>query len=150
MGIGNVDWIKTVTGFQFVQFAEKLRYMTKLMTLIYTRCSVRGVEQEWTVMTLTRLNDLIRCEDAIKEICKRTCKPGVLCPDAYCKEVKEWITDDMVVDAVPVVHGEWILHHDVFGEPVAECSVCKVQGIILGNFCPNCGADMRKDGDNND
>lgn len=51
------------------------------------------------------------------------------------------------VDAVPVVHGEWILHHDVFGEPVAECSRCKVQGIILGNFCPNCGADMRKDGD---
>lgn len=61
---------------------------------------------------MARLNDLIRCEDAIKEICKRTCTPGALCPDSYCIEVKNWITDDTVVDAVPVRHGRWVIGDD--------------------------------------
>lgn len=52
---------------------------------------------------MAKLNDFIRCEDAIKEICKRTCTPGVFCPDSYCIEVKDWITDEMIVDAVEVV-----------------------------------------------
>lgn len=102
---------------------------------------------------MAKLNDLIRCEDAIKEICKRTCTPGVLCPDAYCKEVKEWITDDMVVDAVPVRHGQWmeIAEAEMFmcsecGEPGLSFDDVYIYDLKPANFCPNCGADMRKDG----
>lgn len=59
-------------------------------------------------------------------------------------------------ERVETVHGEWIFgkNHGEFVE--AECSHCK--GLLLVKwydeigkyrFCPNCGADMRKDGANN-
>lgn len=46
------------------------------------------------------------------------------------------------VEAVPVIHGEWI-----GGKWYKECSVCSevfTPTTTLPNFCPNCGADMRK------
>lgn len=93
-------------------------------------------------MIMAKLNELIRCEDAIKEICKRTCTPGVLCPDAYCKEVKEWITDDMVVDAVPVVHRRWIRVVDNNGQHQV-CEFCgEWKYHINQKFCGECGARL--------
>ena len=47
------------------------------------------------------------------------------------------------VEAKEVVHGEW--ETDRFGLDRSVCSIC---GAVYegdgGNFCPNCGADMRK------
>lgn len=40
--------------------------------------------------------------------------------------------------------GHLIFHEDMFGT-VAECSCCHVQGMLYGNFCVHCGADMRGD-----
>lgn len=59
------------------------------------------------------------------------------------------IEDAPTVDAVPVVRGEWKrVTHSRGGH---ECSICKsyapsyVSGREhISNFCPNCGADMRK------
>lgn len=49
-------------------------------------------------------------------------------------------------------HGKWIRHvDDLFPEEsTEECSVCHEEQRITGNddnFCPNCGADMRKEGE---
>ena len=47
-------------------------------------------------------------------------------------------------------HGEWIWNTDnhYAQRRYCKCSIC---GIGMGNteydFCPNCGADMRKEGD---
>ena len=50
------------------------------------------------------------------------------------------------VDAVPVRRGKWIYHRDEFDGDTAECSVCHVEGMLYGNYCPNCGAKMGVDG----
>ena len=42
------------------------------------------------------------------------------------------------VDAVPVVHGEWICQ----GADCWRCSVCGTLSDDYGNYCPNCGAKM--------
>ena len=54
-------------------------------------------------------------------------------------------------------HGEWIKKDTYFGKCWATCSVCKKISDGTGqdngfghdysypNFCPNCGADMRKE-----
>ena len=39
-------------------------------------------------------------------------------------------------------HGEWI-YKDMKGQ---FCSVCDKQSVWKFNFCPNCGASMRKEG----
>ena len=54
------------------------------------------------------------------------------------------------VDAVEVVHGRWLWQKD--GEADYEqywmCSECKDVTFFKTNYCPNCGAKM--DGDGND
>ena len=44
-------------------------------------------------------------------------------------------------DVVPVRHGRWIMHDDEFGL-TCECSVCHIETMGDGNYCPNCGAKM--------
>lgn len=44
-------------------------------------------------------------------------------------------------DAAPVVHGRWIMHADELGL-TSECSVCHIETMCNGNYCPNCGAKM--------
>ena len=68
----------------------------------------------------------------------------------YKASVKRVVAQQPTVEAVPVVHGEWVFgkNHGEFVE--AECSACN--GVLLVkwyeklseyNYCPNCGADMR-------
>ena len=63
---------------------------------------------------------------------------------------KEWdkalaeaiIKDAPTIDAVSVVHGEWIdEHEDGHGSWVGTCSQCHNTERVA-NFCPNCGAKM--------
>ncbi len=52
------------------------------------------------------------------------------------------------VDAVPVVHGRWILEREPNGKPYSfHCSVCdddfhRIGYKITSDYCPNCGAKM--------
>lgn len=60
----------------------------------------------------------------------------------YKASVKRVVAQQPTVEAVPVVHGEWI-----GGKWYKECSVCSevfTPTTTLPNFCPKCGADMRK------
>lgn len=61
------------------------------------------------------------------------------------------------VDAVPVRHGRWKHKKDLkqffcdqCGEPSLTEDDVYFYGMEFPNFCPNCGADMRKDGDHHD
>ena len=87
--------------------------------------------------------------------------------DALRKEVRELpnentdfiyldLVDREVVQALiseaPTVerpHGEWIVIHNALGKTKYKCSQCQhyVRSGDDKNFCPNCGADMRKEGD---
>lgn len=58
-------------------------------------------------------------------------------------EIADMIEDVPTIEAVPVVHGEWVPQNE--GLTKFMCSICK--GKNYGGhekFCPNCGADMRK------
>lgn len=53
------------------------------------------------------------------------------------------------IDAVPVVHGEWIFQGLGGSMGTKTCSVCgyqswqsKMRMDNMGNYCPNCGARM--------
>lgn len=50
------------------------------------------------------------------------------------------------VEAVPVVHGEWVNEYiNRYGHPCHCCSVCGFHASHQDkNFCPECGSDMRK------
>lgn len=70
--------------------------------------------------------------------------------NAFCNLVKR----QMTVDAVPVRHGRWKHKKDLkqffcdqCGEPSLTEDDIYFYGMEFPNFCPNCGADMRKGGD---
>ena len=50
-------------------------------------------------------------------------------------------------DVAPVRHGLWIMHDDECGL-TCECSVCHIETMGDGNYCPNCGAKMDGGADN--
>ena len=55
------------------------------------------------------------------------------------------------VDAVEVVHGEWICHEIEDTLRWKECPVCRFEiPNVNYNYCPNCGADMRERKKNNE
>ena len=57
------------------------------------------------------------------------------------KMVAGWLNEAPTVDAVEVVHGQWI-HHEGY----EECGECHAKAIFPHNYCPNCGAKMDGDG----
>ena len=68
------------------------------------------------------------------------------------EQLEDIICSQPTVEAKPVVHGEWI-DNTGYLDSVKQykCSVCGEKPVInvnyramLTNFCPNCGADMRK------
>lgn len=60
--------------------------------------------------------------------------------------LKHEIADAPTVEVAPVVHGEWVNEYiNRYGHPCHCCSVCGFHASHQDkNFCPECGADMRK------
>lgn len=59
---------------------------------------------------------------------------------------------EMIKDQKP--HGEWITTYNIWADDdlsawghYKECSCCQNQEKFRTPFCPNCGADMRKEGE---
>lgn len=58
-------------------------------------------------------------------------------------------------DVAEVRRGKWIEQEDGFGDTYYDCSCCGESFCLIEgtptdnmyNFCPNCGADMRKEGE---
>lgn len=51
------------------------------------------------------------------------------------------------IDAKPVVHGYWADERYLYG--AITCSICKCKALAESNFCPYCGADMRRQTNDN-
>lgn len=81
---------------------------------------------------------------------------------AFVKTVEMVVEDTPTIDAVEVVHGEWLQTKEPLGSydvDCVECSHCRESWVIdedlsfedycLWNYCPNCGAKMM-DGGNED
>ena len=89
------------------------------------------------------MSDLISRSALLKEIRERA---GMWkrTAEVFC----EVIEGQPTVEAVPVVHGEWIHvpSSDMATGRAYECSNCKKMryGSFLPPFCQMCGADMRK------
>ena len=100
------------------------------------------------------MSDLISREALIDSLYSCEELKGRKTTEAVAKTIMEQPT----VEAVPVVHGEWL---DFFGDySTAECDQCAECYEVSPdsepkkeyfeafkqcyNFCPNCGADMRK------
>ena len=58
------------------------------------------------------------------------------------KQCLDYIHNMPTIEAVEVKHGEWKMRGGK-----AYCSECNYLTLeVEANFCPNCGADMRKGG----
>ena len=83
------------------------------------------------------MDDYISREAAISEILSDPI--NALYPSWYAEKLKQI----PAADVRPVVRARWKAHGDC---GVTECPVCRwsIEECINYNFCPYCGADMRK------
>lgn len=58
-------------------------------------------------------------------------------------EVADMIEDAPTIEAVPVMHGEWIKVKEVCGIEILKCSVCnEAHARTRTAYCCDCGAKM--------
>lgn len=71
---------------------------------------------------------------------------------AYGHKLKPCTKLKNKADFVEVKHSEWIKPYiNRYGHPCHCCGVCGFKASQQDrNYCPNCGADMRKEGADND
>ena len=64
-----------------------------------------------------------------------------------CKSsFRRMIDEQLTIEAQPVVHGEWI-DNGIPDSMLSKCNMCGYPaGAYSFNFCPNCGARMKKEG----
>ena len=87
--------------------------------------------------------DAAKLEDII---CGWSCQTDLWC-------VEEWLKEQPTVDAVEVVHGQWIRLDAHKGIEQFKCSICRSECYVptcmnepMYGYCPNCGAKMDGDG----
>ena len=108
---------------------------------------------------MSRLN-LIDKDALLKKMAQHQIVKTIRREPTYAERMTfEWTKGDMykyaldapTIDAVEVVHGEWISEYDGFEWDV-RCSVCGEEALIkeggshdhaYSNYCPNCGSVMK-------
>ena len=93
------------------------------------------------------MEELIRKSDVVKVIDKKIQNTSDYLQHDALIELEADVEEIPTVEAVPVVHGEWILEEKA-GVDYWCCLHChKIRSEYYAkpkdNFCPNCGADMR-------
>lgn len=95
-----------------------------------------------------------KCQKTATEAWKMKIKASI---ETTLNQFIDWIDQAEPVDAVPVVHGRWmeIPEAEMFmcsecGEPGLSFDDVYIYDLKPANFCPNCGADMREEGDHHD
>ena len=87
---------------------------------------------------MSRHNDLIRLVDAVWLLCKKTCTPGIACPDAICCEMWEEFKDIPSVDAVQIIRcrdcKNWIDNDGFNHEHGAQCELINMW-MQPGDYC---------------
>ena len=66
----------------------------------------------------------------------------LIVPDWTRTLIRSWLDSEPTVDAVPVVHGEWIFNGRFAELNHYACSNCNRTEFRMSDYCPNCGAKM--------
>lgn len=98
--------------------------------------------------------ELIDRKELIDRIVKNYCDGcddynGLRCRACPTDDAIQDIEDAPTIDAVPVRHGEWIVHTEVkniYGGICVECPVCGDHFVVLNvsdeKYCRSCGTKM--------
>lgn len=83
---------------------------------------------------------LIDADIIIKDLTAMKSMYDAISLDGMIKALKEAPT-------VERPRGEWIMHDDEILGLSCECSACHIETLGNPKFCPECGADMRGEGE---
>ena len=104
-------------------------------------------------------DEYIKRDDAIEAVWKRIKQIGYE-DNPYVLSIRQAVREIPAADAAPVKHGRWVETEEEIcwhTENAVECSECGESYILdewgydefkrFMNFCPNCGAKMDKEED---
>ena len=96
------------------------------------------------------MGDYIKRKCAYDALCK-ICNERDACEHTGQEGCHQVFAQIPAADVRENVRGKWIHHDDDMYGDYWECSnchdeFCLIEGDMYYNFCPNCGAGLRKDG----
>lgn len=83
----------------------------------------------------------------VEDILGRSVWTHELADRAIWEEIREKSKADFLAlcaESTERPQGEWITTRTMIHDGNPYCSICDEENIIRSNFCPNCGADLRK------
>ena len=87
------------------------------------------------------MSDLIS-RSALLEALKDEQNDGAIGMDFYAFD--DIVNEQPAIEAVPVVHGEWIVIDEICGVQIRKCSACgKEHATLPKPYCCYCGASMK-------
>ena len=145
-GMNRESIVKTAVGIMMIILREKAIGMNELQSV-------------------TDIDEVIKYAEREAEGCHQTASAFHTDEGVYLHEetrfqykailwenIHEWLEELKERRKKQRPHGEWIYHKEWEwdGECAFECSKCGMGTDVDYNFCPNCGADMREEGEKND
>ena len=130
---------------------------------------MRLIDADKLKLDLRTSNDCQNCPYNGQSLCRKSCpvnefadlvdKQETVEPTfglfrtMLCETCQAYATNRAIVklaDEYTRPHGEWQEPFESNGKTYHKCTHCHISSelILFGNFCPNCGADMRGGEDN--
>ena len=95
------------------------------------------------------LEDVQREENALRNELIVSAHNTEICNNSRIR-LSEVLSIEHKIKYAPTVErprGEWIMHDDEILGLSCECSACHIETLGNSKFCPECGADMRGEGE---
>lgn len=118
---------------------------------------MRLIDADKLKLDLRSSNDCQNCPYNGQSLCRKSCPVNEFADLVDRQETVERPTRGLIkVDKNGELkiellrpHGEWQEPFESNGKTYHKCTNCHIssQLILFGNFCPNCGAEMREEGD---
>lgn len=101
---------------------------------------MRLIDADKLKIDLRTSNDCQNCPYNGQSLCRKSCPVNEFADLVDRQETIELLRP----------HGEWQEPFESNGKTYHKCTNCHISSelILFGNFCPNCGADMRGGEDN--
>ena len=119
---------------------------------------MRLIDADKLKLDLRTSNDCQNCPYNGQSLCRKSCPVNEFADLVDKQETVEYTFEAAFQKTVCAnrlycparPHGEWQEPFESNGKTYHKCTNCHIssQLILFGNFCPNCGADMRGGEDN--
>lgn len=144
-----IEWVpaadvvqeENILKFYYVRSIDEYWIGRRLDTLYYARCESENQQWIWTHSRYLPWGEHVVSPTSLWKEYTYPSEPEEI---PFTDWLQGFVKKHIAADVRPVVRGKWIEHDFGGGNISYECSECHEVSCCNGNYCTDCGADMRE------